>query len=47
MNGAKSGALADAVRGGDWPAATGQDARRALEVALSICHRIRGDAVAR
>ena len=26
------------------PAATGQDARRALEVALSICHRIRRDA---
>ena len=41
---AEIAAFVDAVRGRDRPAATGQDARRALEVALAICHRIRGDA---
>jgi predicted dehydrogenase len=41
---AELGAFVDAVRGRDRPAATGQDARRALELALQICHRIRGDA---
>jgi predicted dehydrogenase len=41
---AELAAFVDAVRGGDRPAATGQDARRALEVALAIGHRIRGDA---
>jgi predicted dehydrogenase len=40
---AELGAFVDAVRGRDRPAATGQDARRALELALAICHRIRGD----
>jgi len=41
---AELAAFVDAVRGRDRPAATGQDARRALELALAICHRIRGDA---
>ena len=41
---AEIAAFVDAVRGRDRPAATGQDARRALEVALAICHRIRADA---
>src|SRR5262245_46713212 len=41
---AELAAFVDAVRGRDRPAATGQDARRALELALVICHRIRGDA---
>jgi len=36
-------AFVEAVRGRDRPAATGQDARRALELALVISHRIRGD----
>src|SRR5262245_27878841 len=39
-------AFVDAVRGRERAAATGQDARRALEVALSISHRIRGDTTA-
>lgn len=43
---AELAAFVDAVRGRDRPAATGQDARRALELALSISHRIRGDAAA-
>jgi len=43
---AELAAFVDAVRGRDRPAATGQDARRALEVALSISHRIRGDTTA-
>jgi predicted dehydrogenase len=42
---AELAAFVDAVRGADRPAATGQDARRALELALVIGHRIRGDAV--
>jgi predicted dehydrogenase len=40
---AELAAFVDAVRGRDRPAATGQDARRALELALMISHRIRGD----
>jgi predicted dehydrogenase len=40
---AELGAFVDAVRGHTRPAATGQDARRALELALAISHRIRGD----
>jgi predicted dehydrogenase len=43
---AELAAFVDAVRGRDRPAATGQDARRALELALSISHRIRGDTAA-
>ena len=39
--GAELAAFVDAVRGRDRPAATGQDARRALELALTISHRIR------
>ena len=42
---AELAAFIDAVRGRDRPAATGQDARRALELALQISHRIRGDPV--
>jgi predicted dehydrogenase len=41
---AELAAFVDAVRGRDQPAATGQDARRALELALTISHRILGDA---
>jgi predicted dehydrogenase len=41
---AELAAFVDAVRGRDQPAATGQDARRALELALAISHRILGDA---
>ncbi len=41
---AELAAFVDAVRGRGAPAATGQDARRALELALTICHRIRDDA---
>jgi predicted dehydrogenase len=41
---AELAAFVDAVRGSNRPAATGEDARRALELALSISHRIRGDA---
>jgi predicted dehydrogenase len=37
---AELAAFVDAVRGRDQPAATGQDARRALELALMISHRI-------
>jgi predicted dehydrogenase len=43
---AELAAFVAAVRGRDQPAATGQDARRALELALAISHRIRGDAPA-
>ncbi len=41
---AELAAFVDAVRGRAQPAATGQDARRALELALAISHRILGDA---
>jgi predicted dehydrogenase len=41
---AELAAFVDAVRGRDHPAATGPDARRALELALVISHRILGDA---
>jgi predicted dehydrogenase len=41
---AELAAFVDAVRGRDQPAATGQDARRALELALAISHRILNDA---
>ena len=37
---AELAAFVAAVRGRDQPAATGQDARRALELALLVCHRI-------
>jgi predicted dehydrogenase len=40
---AELAAFVDAVRGRDQPAATGQDARRALELALAISHRILSD----
>jgi predicted dehydrogenase len=36
-------AFVETVRGRDRPAATGHDARRALELALAISHRIRGN----
>jgi predicted dehydrogenase len=39
---AEISAFIDTVRGSEGSAATGQDARRALELALLICHRIRG-----
>jgi len=42
---AELAAFVDAVRGRDRPAATGRDARRALELALLVSHRIRGDVV--
>ena len=38
---AELAAFLDAVRGRDRPVATGHDARRALELALAISHRIR------
>ncbi len=41
---AEIAAFVDAVRGRGAPAATGQDARRALELALVVSHRIRDHA---
>jgi predicted dehydrogenase len=41
---AELAAFVDAVRGREQAAATGQDARRALELALAISHTILGDA---
>jgi predicted dehydrogenase len=40
---AELAAFVDAVRGRDRPVATGHDARRALELALQVSHRVRGD----